>query len=178
MASSAFPNSFHHSKWRRVYGNQDFSGKGYVSSDDFETWGKKVAEGVGMELDDEAKAIWAKGGQAYFGNTKSYDEWVEYMVAFVENFPNYLEVSENLNIDMFKGVDINKDGVVSMTEYKALVTAVFPDLSDEDIQFGFDKIDENGDGVLSQSEISIAWASYYFDGEESKYQHFYGKWNP
>ena len=65
-----------------------------------------------MELDDEAKAIWAKGGQAYFGNTKSYDEWVEYMVAFVEKFPNYLEVSEGLNVDMFKMVDINKDGVV------------------------------------------------------------------
>lgn len=178
MASSAIPTSFQLAKWRRVYENTDFSGKGYVSSDDGVIWGKKVADGIGMELDDESKAMWAKAFQAYYGDTKSYDEWVEYIAAFVKNVPNYMEVSENLNIEMFKVIDANKDGVVSIAEYKALVTAAFPDLSDEDVQYGFDMIDENGDGVLSQSEISIAWASYYFDGEESKYQHFYGKWNP
>ena len=178
MASSAFPTSFHHAKWRRVYVLHDFDKKGYVSgSDDFATWGKKAAEQVGLELNDEAKAHWVKGGQSYFGNTKTYDEWVEHMVAFIEHFPNYLEVCEHLNIDMFKGIDTNNDGVVSLAEYKALVTAIFPNISDQDVQYGFNVIDEDGDGVLSQSEVSIAWASYYLEGEKSKYQHFYGRWD-
>ena len=176
-SAAGIPTSFHHAKWQRVYPLQDFDKKGYVNSDDFATWGEMSAKKVGIELDDEAKKCWVTAGQNYFGNTKSYDEWVEYMVTFVKNYPNYIEMSEKLNIDMFKGINFNNDGVVSLDEYKALVTSVFPDLSDEDIQYGFDMIDENKDGVLSQSEVSIAWARYYFDGEETKYRHFYGKWD-
>lgn len=111
-----------------MYPLQDFDKNGYVDSDDFATWGEMSAKKVGIELDD---------------------------VEFVNKYPNYIEMSEKLNIDMFKGIDFNNDGVVSLDEYKALVTSVFPDLSDEDIQYGFDMIDENKDGVLSQSEVSI-----------------------
>mmetsp|Transcript_17202 Transcript_17202/g.28129 ORF Transcript_17202/g.28129 Transcript_17202/m.28129 type:complete len:204 (+) Transcript_17202:104-715(+) len=177
-SAAGFPTSFNHAKWRRVYPFQDFDRKGYVNgSNDFATWGEMSAKKVGVELDDEAKKCWVTAGQKYFGDTKSYDEWVEYMVEFVKNYPNYIEISEQLNIEMFKGIDLNKDGVVSLDEYKALVTSVFPDLSDDDIQYGFDMIDENKDGVLSQSEVSIAWARYYFDGDDTKYRHFYGKWD-
>jgi hypothetical protein len=179
MASNTFPiTSLRDAKWHRVYEAKDFDKKGYVcGSDDFLVWGETAAKKVGMDMDDEGKGYWVTAGQNYFGNTKSYDEWRDYFVAFVESCPNYLEVSQAINVTLFKGMDSNKDGVVNLAEYKAFVTSIFPNMTDDDVEYGFNMIDENGDGVLSQSEVAMALTRYYYDGEDTKYKHFYGRWN-
>eukprot|EP00577_Skeletonema_sp_RCC1716_P026381 CAMPEP_0113412626 /NCGR_PEP_ID=MMETSP0013_2-20120614/22945_1 /TAXON_ID=2843 ORGANISM="Skeletonema costatum, Strain 1716" /NCGR_SAMPLE_ID=MMETSP0013_2 /ASSEMBLY_ACC=CAM_ASM_000158 /LENGTH=198 /DNA_ID=CAMNT_0000299151 /DNA_START=167 /DNA_END=763 /DNA_ORIENTATION=- /assembly_acc=CAM_ASM_000158 len=171
-------NSFQEAKLRRVYEAKDFDNKGYVSTNDYETWGKIAAEKVGLEMDDEIKGYWVTACQSYFGDTKSFDDWIDYFNAFIENNPdNYEEISRDINVTVFKAIDSNKDGVVSVAEYKAIVTAIFPDLTDDDVEYGFNMIDEDGDGVLSQEEVATAWLRYYYDEEDTKYKHFYGRWD-
>ncbi|KAK1747397.1 EF-hand domain-containing protein [Skeletonema marinoi] len=179
MASSIkFPKtSFQDAKLRRMYEAKDFDNNGYVSSNDFAIWGKIAAEKVGLDLDDEGKEYWVSVGESYFGNTKSYDEWTGFFAAFIEKCPNYREISRDINVKLFKAVDSNKDGVVNLAEYKAFVTAVFPNLTDDDVEYGFNIIDEDGDGVLSQEEVATACAHYYYDEEDTKYKHFYGRWD-
>mmetsp|Transcript_25307 Transcript_25307/g.38270 ORF Transcript_25307/g.38270 Transcript_25307/m.38270 type:complete len:192 (-) Transcript_25307:88-663(-) len=158
-----FPNtSFQEAKLRRVYEAKDFDNKGYVSTNDWEKWGKIAAEKVGLDLDDEAKGYWVTSGNSYFGNTTSFDEWIDYFAAFLKQHPdNYLEISRDMNVNVFKAIDSNKNGVVDFAEYKALVTAIFPNLTEDDVKYGFDIIDENGDGVLSREEVATAWLHYY-----------------
>eukprot|EP00985_Skeletonema_marinoi_P006008 scaffold2600_cov58-Skeletonema_marinoi.AAC.1 len=177
MASSIkFPNtSFQEAKLRRVYEAKDFDNNGYVSSNDFAIWGRIAAEKVGLDMDDEAKECWVSAGQSFYGNTKSYDEYIDYFNAFLENNPdNYEEISRDIMVNVFKAIDSNKDGVVNLAEYKAFVTAVFPNLTDDDVEYGFNIIDEDGDGVLSQEEVATACTRYYYDEEDTKYKHFYG----
>ena len=163
-------------KLRRVYEAKDFDKKGYVSTADIVTWGEKAAKINGVELDEVGRENWTTAGNNYFGNTKSFEEWMVHMEKFRELFPDYLGTSVQTNVAMFNAIDANKDGVVSKNEYTAIVRAIFPDVSDEDVQYGFDMIDSNGDGVLSKEEISLAFARYYWDDEDTKYKHFYGKW--
>jgi len=179
MASSIkFPKtSFQEAKLRRMYAAKDFDNNGYVSSNDFAIWGKIAAEKVGLDMDDEAKECWVSAGQSFYGNTKSYDEYIDYFNAFLEKCPNHREISRDINVKLFKAVDSNKDGVVNLAEYKAFVTAVFPNLTDDDVEYGFNIIDEDGDGVLSQEEVATACAHYYYDEEDTKYKHFYGRWD-
>jgi Ca2+-binding EF-hand superfamily protein len=163
-------------KWRRLFNAKDFNKKGYVSTGDFARWGEIATKNAGLEYTDELRGYWVAAGQTYYGATKSYDEWREHIMAFKTNHPkDYIDLSQSINTTLFKGFDTNGDGVVSLKEYKAFVSPLFPGLTDEDVKFAFDIIDENGDGVLSEDEIGLALAHYYWDEEDTKYKHFYGR---
>merc|ERR1712137_219861 len=82
--------------------------------------------------------------------------------------------SKEYNVMLFRTLDVNKDGVISFDEYRALVIPL--GVSEEDCKFGFKMIDANGDGTLSPDEFAEACARYYFDKDDTNYKHLYGRY--
>ena len=78
-----------------------------------------------------------------------------------------------MNMGMFKAMDVNNDGKISLREYKFAVIPL--GVTEEDCEVAFNMIDANGDGFLSHEEFGFARAHYYFDKDDTIYKHFYGK---
>lgn len=59
--------------------------------------------------------------------------------------------------EIFKTYDRDGNGVIDREEFAALVRAIDPDFTDEEIATGLDTVDENGDGNIQWSEFYAWW---------------------
>ena len=84
-----------------------------------------------------------------------------------------MDIMAQMATPMFKAMDINHDDRISLKEY---TIAMYPlGVSEDQSKIGFQSIDEDGDGYLSQEEFAVAVSHYYFDKEESKYMNCFGQ---
>jgi Ca2+-binding EF-hand superfamily protein len=76
---------------------------------------------------------------------------------------------------LFKCIDANQDSRVSFAEYFSFVQPL--GVSEDDAKVGFAAIDTDGNGELSQQEVAVACAKYYFSPDDNDHKHFYGKFD-
>ena len=163
-------------KLERIYRMKDFDGDGRVSVNDFILWGKKVSEFSGLDYTPEIQKGWEECYSIYFpGDTgEDIEKFVKKSIEFSQT-ENAIEFSAKLNLKLFACVDSNNDGLISWEEFKAFVMPF--GVSEDDARFAFTATDENGDGVLSKEELCEACTRYYLDAVDSKYKHFYGRFD-
>ena len=85
-------------------------------------------------------------------------------------------LSQERKMAMFKGthelifdaVDLNKDGHISLDEYKVYFHTVAPDVSDADMIHSFDTIDTNKNGEISREEFLKAASDFLYGFEETE----------
>ena len=167
---------FQRAKLERIYKMMDFDGDGRVSVSDFILWGKKVAEISGVDYTPEIQKGWEECYSVYFPGDigEDIENYVTRTIEF-SKMENVIEYTANLNLKLFACVDSNHDGLISWEEFKAFVMPF--GVSEEDAKFAFTMTDENGDGVLSKEELCEACTRYYLDAVDSKYKHFYGRFD-
>ena len=128
-------------------------------------------------LTTEMKKSWMEAFDAYFGDTRSFKEWVDHHINISmkvhDNVQGIAEHLAKINFPLFKAIDVNGNNTISWHEYRAMVLPL--GVTETEAQTGFGMIDIRGNGVLSYEEFSYASTMYYVDKTESKYKHFYGE---
>ena len=77
---------------------------------------------------------------------------------------------------MFDALDLNKDGHISLDEFKIYLQIIAPDISDAEIIHSFNTIDENKNGEISRDEFIAAAFDFFFGYEETEISKtFYGR---
>ena len=69
---------------------------------------------------------------------------------------------------MFDALDLNKDGHISLDEFKIYLQIIAPDISDAEIIHSFNKIDEDKNGEISRDEFIAAAFDFFFGYEETE----------
>mmetsp|Transcript_23562 Transcript_23562/g.33056 ORF Transcript_23562/g.33056 Transcript_23562/m.33056 type:complete len:197 (+) Transcript_23562:50-640(+) len=169
---------FHKAKILRAYHMADIDGDGKVLENDFVTWGKMASEKAKVEFTDERKKLWLTAYQAYYsaeGTSESPEKHYQNICAFLE-VENSKEIATQINASLFACIDADGSGDISINEYRAFIYPLGI-TSEEDVQFGFNAIDKNKDGVLSKEEVGEACYRYYYDKKDTPFKHFYGKYD-
>jgi Ca2+-binding EF-hand superfamily protein len=166
-------NRFQCQKLEKFFDLVDMKKDGTVTKDDFIEWGRRVSHLSGITFTLEIQNAFLSVHDSYFGNGtgESVDQWVEF-IGMMSNLPDAIEMGANTALNMFRAMDLNHDGDVQYSEFKAFVGAL--GVSSDDAELSFRIIDNDGNGKLSKKEVSEAFAHYLFDKEPSPAQNFFG----
>ena len=151
----------------------DINKDGYISREDFELMGKKLAEYSGMT------------GEQAEGTKKQFLKVAD-MIDLKPGVKTPLEeaakkANESLLISMtarernalisdthdllFDAIDTNNDGHISVSEFKVYLNIIAPDIAEDEIVYSFDTIDTDKNGEISREEF-LAAANDFLQGVE------------
>ena len=155
--------------------SMDINKDGHISREDFELMGKKLAEHSGM-TEEQAEAttreflkvadmINLKPGvktpledAAKKANESYLSMSLKEKIALVNGTHNLL----------FDAVDTNKDGHISMEEFKVYLNLIAPGVSEDEISHSFDTIDTNKNGEISREEFLAAAQDFLIGVDETE----------
>lgn len=189
---------------RTIHGILDINNDGVISYDDFKLLVNKFSSlGHLSEADcDEFHELITVSLNIYIYYTKYYyyftifiyqlqktweEQWGEisqYNLVTAEQFLN--EMRHRLNDKyqskkihlflpyLFKAVDHDKSGFITLTEFKLFFNCL--GLTNEDAAVSFAAIDKNGDGKLSIKEFVKLGRDYYFSEDEKRISKMF--WGP
>jgi Ca2+-binding EF-hand superfamily protein len=69
---------------------------------------------------------------------------------------------------LFDALDLNKDGHISLEEFKVYFQIIGPDISEAEMTHSFNTIDENKNGEISREEFLAAAFDFIFGVEETE----------
>ena len=174
---------FQQRKAALAYYRYDQTGDGLIREEDFALMGDRVAQSLGLQPGADRYDQVVQGmhliWDAYFATSAKESNGVvtlQQNLAMVENFlahPNAWQMARDVNLPIFKAIDVTGDGTISLAEYSAFVTAL--GASTEEAQAAFEHLDRDSNGSLSPTEVADAWTEYYqADNRSAAGNHFYG----
>lgn len=153
----------------------DVNKDGYISYEDYELMGKKVVEHSKM-TDEQAEAT--KKQFAKFAGMLNLKPGIQ--IAVEEAAKQVTEIisastpahnkasfSESHNM-LFDAIDTNKNGKISVKEFKEYFAMVAPGVSEAEVTHSFNTIDTNKDGVISREEFMAAAEDFFCGVEETE----------
>ena len=153
----------------------DINKDGYISREDFELMGKKVAEHSEMkgEQAEATKNTFLKIADVL--NLKSgvkipLEEAAKkaneslWLVSLAER-DAVLRDTHNL---LFDAIDTDKNGHISAKEFKVYMSIFAPGTTEAEIDHSFDTIDTNKDGKISREEFIAAAEDFILGVEETE----------
>ena len=152
----------------------DLNKDGYMSREDYELMGRKLAEYSGMtkeqaescykEFIKVADVLSLKPGVKIPLEEASQKATKVILSNTVtpERQKAALHGSHNL---LFDAIDTNKDGHISLEEFKVYFQVIAPATSEAEATCSFDAIDANKNGEISREEF-LAAAEDFFNGVE------------
>ena len=69
---------------------------------------------------------------------------------------------------LFDAIDTNKNGKISVNEFKEYFTIAAPGVSEAEVIYSFNTIDTNKDGVISREEFMAAAEDFFCGVEETE----------
>ena len=152
----------------------DVNKDGKISRDDYELMAKKLIESSKMtteqaqstrqELMNVADGLGLKPGVE-----RSVEEAAKIasdtMLAIRFKKRAALDVCQNA---LFNAIDVNKDGHISVQEFKVYLKVIAPDISEEEMTHSFNVIDSDGNGIISREEFLAAAFDFMFGLEETE----------
>jgi Ca2+-binding EF-hand superfamily protein len=69
---------------------------------------------------------------------------------------------------LFDAMDLNKDGHISLEEFKVYFQIIGPDISEAEVTHSFNTIDKNKNGEISREEFLTAAFDFMFGVEETE----------
>ena len=162
------------------FNTYDTDGNGVIEEQDFVERAAKVVAarnaGPGTKIYDWAYNKWMKEwgrlqslADANQDNIVSLDEWFAFHEAELDlDFPYWRKPEEDgvtFTEFVFKIIDLDDDGEISWKEYSLFLNAygIDWDLHQEI----FDKLDLNGDGIVSQDEFIILADQFFGDDPDA-----------
>ena len=153
----------------------DINKDGYISCEDYELMGKKLAEHSGMtkEQAEKTKKEFLKVADRL--NLKS-GEKIPLEEAAKKASESILSMSSaerndliNLSHNMlFDAIDTNKDGHISVKEFKVYFSVIAPGTSEAEVVHSFNIIDTDKNGEISREEFMAAAEDFLHGVEETE----------
>ena len=175
MSFTEEQRAYHLRKMRTRMKRLDINEDGHISREDFELMGKKLAEHSGMTEEQAETSIKEFLKVADMINlkpgvktpleeaAKNANEWYlsmppEKKLALVNGVHNLL----------FDAIDTNKDGHISMEEFKVYLNLIAPGVTEDEIAHSFDTIDTNKNGEISREEFLAAAQDFLIGVNETE----------
>ena len=175
MSFTKEQKAYHLRKMRTRISRLDINKDGFISREDFELMGKKVAEQSGMkgEQAEATKNTFLKIADVL--NLKSgvkipLEEAAKkaneslWLVSLAERSA-ILHDTHNL---LFDAIDTNKDGHISVKEFKVYMSIFAPGTTEDEIDHSFHTTDANKDGEISCEEFIAAAEDFILGVEETE----------
>ena len=166
---------------RTRFARLDLNKDGYISREDFEIMSEKlVAETKGMtkeQVDATYRGIMNVADA--FGLKKGVKKTVEEAAKSANNLILSMTPEEKKAIlrsshdPLFDAIDTNKDGHISLEEFKVYFHVVAPDITEAEIIHSFNTIDANKDGKISREEFMAAAEDFLQGVEETEISRAY-----
>jgi len=167
-------NTFLIAKLTRIFDMMDLQEHGRVGERDFLTWGRRAAGSAGVKFTDLMGKRWKNAWTAYIGpGFETKKAWIKKMINY-RNTDGSMEIFKGINQSILKCVDIDGDGICSLSEFTAFVEPL--GVSAQDAKMSFEIIDKDGNGILDQMEFAEALSRYYLDRERSVFENVFGVW--
>ena len=151
----------------------DMNKDGFISHEDFELMGIKLAEHSGMtgEQAEAAKKQFLK--IADMANLKpgvktpleeAAKKANEALLTSMTARERTALISDTHDL-LFDAIDTNNDGHISLSEFKVYLNIIAPDIEEDKIVHSFDTIDTDKNGEISREEF-LAAANDFLQGVE------------
>ena len=154
----------------------DINKDGYISCEDYELMGKKLAEHSQMteEQAEATKKEFAKFAEMLNlkpGEKIPVDEAAKRVSEIIlASTPAFNKAAFDKSHNMlFDVIDTNKNGQISVKEFKEYFTITAPGVSEAEITYSFNTIDTNKDGVISREEFMAAAEDFFCGVEETEF---------
>ena len=183
MSFTEKQKAFHLRKMKTRMARMDVNKDGYISREDYELIGKKLAEYSGL------KGVQAESVRKEFLKVADVlklhpgvkvplqQAAIQANVAIFSMTPEERKSSLRASHDLlFDVIDSNKDGHISVKELKVYYQVIAPDMSEEEIIHSFNTIDTNKNGEISREEFMAAAEDFLHAVEETELSKiFFGK---
>ena len=153
----------------------DINKDGHISHEDYELMGKKLVEHCQMtgEQAEATKKEFAKFAEMLSlkpGEKISVEEAAKKVSEIImASTPTHnkalFDKSHNM---LFDAIDTNKNGQISVKEFKEYFKLTAPGVSEAEVAHSFNTIDTNKDGVISREEFMAAAEDFFCGVEETE----------
>ena len=175
MSFTEEQKAYHLHKMRTRMSRLDINKDGYISREDFELMGKKLAEHSGM-TEEQAESTTrdflkvADMINLKLGVKKPLEE------AAKKANESYLSMSPKEKISLVNGthnvlfdaIDTNKDGHISVKEFKVYLNLIAPGIAEDEIIHSFETVDKDKNGEISREEFLAAAQDFLLGVEETE----------
>ena len=167
--------AFHLKKMLTRYKRLDLNHDGFTSREDYELMATKLQEYGRL---DEKRAELSRNAFKNIADVVGLKAGVKIPVE--EAARNLSQEIETMEVSkkqtmlkathnrMFDAVDLNKDGYISLDEFKIYFQIIAPDISDAEMIHSFNTIDEDKNGEISRDEFIVAASEFFFGYEETE----------
>ena len=167
--------AFHLKKMLTRYKRLDLNHDGFISREDYELMATKLQEygrldEKGAELacnafTNAADALGLNAGVKISVEEAARNANQKLLTMEVSKRQTMLTTTHN---PIFDAVDLNKDGHISLDEFKIYFQIIAPDISDAEIIHSFNTIDEDKNGEISRDEFIAAAFDFLHGYEETE----------
>ena len=183
MSFTEQQKAYHLRKMRTRMARMDINKDGYISREDYELMGKKLAEYSGMkgeQVESTCKEFLKVADvlKLHPGVKVPLQQAAEQAnVAIFAMTPEERKTSLRASHDLlFDVIDSNKDGHISVKELKVYFQVIAPDMSQKEIVHSFNTIDTDKNGEISREEFMAAAEDFLHGVEETELSEvFFGK---
>jgi Ca2+-binding EF-hand superfamily protein len=159
-------------KMTRMFQVYDVNRDGKLQADDFAAVGNSIAEQRGYPpgsapqraLSAKYSDFWGRlSGQNGGKSSMSLAEFLAIMDAQLASRATFEATVDDLGGAAFQVLDIDRDGKITIDEYRAFLIAhkIDPKLADA----AFPKLDANGDGHLSEPEVLAIVKEFFYSDD-------------
>ena len=168
--------AYHLRKMRTRYRRLDMNNDGFISREDYELMASKLIEHgkMGKEHAESTRKAFTTVAD-HFDLKPGIKIPVE--EAAQKASSNLLSIAAEKKQDsirttthdeLFDALDLNKDGHISLEEFKVYFQIIGPDISEAEMTHSFNTIDEDKNGEISREEFLAAAFDFIFGVEETE----------
>ena len=171
MSFTPEQKAYHLRKMRTRMLRMDVNKDGFISREDYELMGIKLAEHSGM-TGEQAEA--AKNQFLKVADTINLKPGLKTPLEEAAKKANEAllltsmtasALTNDIHDLLFNAIDTNNDGHISLSEFKVYLNIIAPDIEEDKIAYSFNTIDTDKNGEISREEF-LAAANDFFQGVE------------
>ena len=152
----------------------DMNKDGFISREDYELMGIKLAEHSGMtgEQSEAAKNQFLKVADTINlkpGLKTPLEEAAKKAnEALLTSTTAASALTNDIHDLLFDAIDTNNDGHISLSEFKVYLNIIAPDIEEDKIVYSFNTIDTDKNGEISREEFLAAAIDFFHGVEETE----------